>query len=111
MDTDALGTCKEVTEELAQRCPELRRVRGFYYDIFWGQRTHWWLIAPNGQIIDPTKSQFPDTHGEYEEWVEGQEEPVGLCANCGDYVYASKWAGDPTVCSEKCGIEFARSLM
>jgi hypothetical protein len=78
--------------------PELRRVRGHYYCPIWGERAHWWLVAPDGLIVDPTAAQFPSLGGgEYVEWEEGREEPTGICPQCGDHVY-----GGGTCCSEDC---------
>ena len=94
----ALGRCKEVSLEMQKAFPELLLVRGHYYDPVWGERMHWWLKTEDGEIIDPTKSQFP-SKGEapYIEWIEGSKEPVGKCMNCGEYCY-----DDPNVCSTEC---------
>lgn len=90
--------------------PELKRVRGHYICPVWGEREHWWLVAPDGSIVDPTRDQFP-SRGEFEyvELPADAEEPIGMCANCGGYSYASKGGGD-TVCSDACGDAYVAYL-
>lgn len=79
---DGYGQCAEVTERMAQAFPELKRVRGHYYDIHWGERAHWWLVTPDGHIVDPTAAQFPTQgRGHYELWDESEQEPTGKCIN------------------------------
>jgi hypothetical protein len=91
------GECAEVTEAMAAAFPELRRVPGHYYCHTWGERAHWWLVAPDGQIIDPTAQQFPSAGlGEYVEW-DGSPLPTNPCANCGEPVYDGS-----AVCGEEC---------
>ena len=84
----AYGKCKDVSEEMLKHFPELRLARGHYYCHKWGERMHHWLVTPEGKIIDPTKIQFPSNgFGVYEEWDETQQEPTGMCPNCGEYIY------------------------
>ncbi|KKL54797.1 hypothetical protein LCGC14_2261840, partial [marine sediment metagenome] len=69
------GKCKEVCEEMNKRFPELKLIRGHYYCHGWGERMHHWLVSPDGNIIDPTKIQFPSKgFGVYEPWDESQDE-------------------------------------
>lgn len=100
---EAYGACAEATLEMQTAFPELIRVRGHFHDAIWGERQHWWLKTKEEEIVDPTASQFPTkgVFGEYEEWEEGREEPIGKCMNCGDYVFASTGKGD-CACSEHC---------
>jgi hypothetical protein len=92
------GDCAEATEAMQLTFPELRRVRGFYHDHLWGERQHWWLVAPDGRIVDPTAEQFPSKGtGEYVEY-DGRPLPTGRCANCGGPVYDGS-----TCCSDDCG--------
>jgi hypothetical protein len=95
---DPLGNCAKFTLAMAEVFPELKRVRGFYKCWVWGDREHWWLVDPDGSIVDPTSAQFP-TKGNcpYEELPEGTKEPVGRCINCGEYTY-----DDPNSCSPEC---------
>lgn len=103
---NAYGKCSEVTLSMVNAFPELRRVRGWYYCIIWGERMHWWCVAPNGEIIDPTAEQFPSKgSGVYVEHEEGQPLPTGKCPNCGEYCYNY----DP-ICSEHCEIEYISFL-
>lgn len=84
----AYGHCKEVCEKMKELFPELTLVRGHYYDAHWGEREHWWFTSPNGNIVDPTKEQFPTKgKGVYIPWDESQPEPTGMCPNCGEYCY------------------------
>jgi len=101
------GKCKETCEAMAAAFSELKLVRGHYWCWSWGVRTHWWLVDPQGGIVDPTKMQFPSKGlGDYEPWEEGEKEPTGMCPNCGRYVYDGG-----TVCSEKCHKEFVAHCM
>lgn len=103
----AYGQCDEATKQLVAAFPELQRVRGHYYCWTWGERSHWWAVAEDGTIVDPTARQFPSGgRGMYVPWEEGAEEPSGKCPNCGGYVY-----GGGTVCSDQCGDAFVRSML
>jgi hypothetical protein len=100
---DGYGKCADVTQRMAAAFPELKRIRGHYYCVVWGERTHWWLVAPDGTIVDPTKAQFPSKGtGVYAPWHEGDREPSGMCANCGELCYD----GD-TCCSAACHNAYA----
>ena len=103
---DPEGTCKGTTIAMQEKFPELTRVRGHYHCPVWGEREHWWLIDPDGEIVDPTKHQFP-THGdgEYVPWNEGDPEPTGMCPNCGGYAYDGN-----TFCSDECRQAFMADL-
>jgi len=97
------GCCKEVTERMAEAFPELHRIRGHYYCPIWGERAHWWLLSPTGEVVDPTADQFPSKGcGHYEPWIEGDPEPTGRCANCNELVYDGN-----TCCSDACSREYA----
>jgi hypothetical protein len=101
--TEAMGKCAEVTALMVSQFPELTRVRGHYYCVVWGEREHWWCVATDGSIVDPTASQFPSKgRGHYEPWVEGTPEPTGVCPNCGELVYDGR-----TCCSDRCHHEYA----
>ena len=100
--TDPRDKCFETTLDMQEAFPELTRVRGYYHGAP-GPRPHWWLVAPDGKIVDPTASQFP-SRGEYEPF-EGPE-PTGMCPNCGGYIYDNN-----SVCSYKCGDEYSKYLV
>ncbi len=92
------GKCKEAVERMQTLFPELRIAKGFFHCI-WGERCHWWLVAPNGGVVDPTRGQFPGP-GEYEELQDHEladRVPTGVCMDCGDPVYHND-----TFCSEEC---------
>lgn len=76
------GKCKELCEELIQTQSNLSIVRGFYYDAFWGKQPHWWCQDEFGNIIDPSKKQFPDLNGEYEEF-----DGWANCSNCSKEIH------------------------
>lgn len=99
--------CSEITTQMVEEFPELRRVRGHYVDSFSHQRhQHWWCVDEQGTIIDPTSSQFLDGgNGEYEPWNEEQAEPTGLCINCGGLVFDSS-----KHCSDACKNETVEFL-
>lgn len=103
---DATGRCAEATSEMAAAFPELTRVRG--HVPFAGREwTHWWLVSPDGTVIDPTADQFgPSGPVAYFPHDEAGPEPTGKCPNCGGYVYDSS-----TVCSEACAREYAAYVM
>jgi hypothetical protein len=73
------GRCKELAEAAIQTDPTLTLVRGYYYCPIWGEQNHWWAKKPDGQIVDPSKAQFPSNGiGEYIEF-----DGIIPCANCG----------------------------
>ncbi len=96
-----LGRCVGLTQKMVEAFPELTRVRGHFMCRFWGQRTHWWLVDPDGEIVDSTVDQFPSAAlaeaAMYVTWDESQPEPTGKCPNCGEYC----WDGND-LCSEEC---------
>ena len=96
-----LGKCGHATAAMKLQFPELRIVCGFAH-CAWGARQHWWCVAPDGQIIDPTASQFPGVF-EYEELdlkdpTTRARVPTGPCYWCGEDCF------DPwySVCSQEC---------
>ena len=100
------GFCGIITEEMQAAFPQLRRARGYYYDSLWGQRKHWWLVTPEGKVVDPTVSQFPGgPGGVYEELEDGDPIPSGVCPNCGHDVYDGA-----EFCNDKCSYEYVAYL-
>lgn len=99
---DPLGRCAEASAEMVAAFPELTRVRGHYFCPVWGERAHWWCVAPDGTIVDPTAAQFPSKGAfDYTPLAADVEEPVGRCCNCGELSYASAGGGE-TCCSPAC---------
>ena len=95
------GQCSEASSRMVAAFPELARVRGHYYCVIWGEREHWWCKTSEGLVVDPTAGQFPSKgHGEYVEWDEGSPEPIGMCIDCGSYVYEDGYSTN--FCSRAC---------
>ena len=104
---DAYGHCAWATLAMLVAFPDLIRVRGQYVCPIWGERDHWWLTTPEGQIVDPTAAQFPSRGtGDYVPWIEGTPEPTGMCPNCGENCYDGH-----TCCSDSCNSAYARYCM
>jgi hypothetical protein len=103
------GCCTTATKQMVEAFPELRRVAGFA-----NHREHFWCVAPDGEVIDPTVKQFFRSETEmrefpveYREFQPGDEVRVGKCMNCGDPIYAQvERLDDPkahrSVCSDEC---------
>lgn len=77
--TPVKGKCKYWSEYMVSIFPELRLVRGYYIDIFGTKHPHWWTEF-EGNVYDPTVSQFL-LGGMYEEYT--GPEPTGRCLGCG----------------------------
>ena len=56
------GTCERAVNELVSADPSLTKVAGWYIDMVWGSREHFWAVDPDGKIVDPTVEQFPTGH-------------------------------------------------
>jgi len=110
IEGDGYAQCEKVVTEMAEMFPELEARKGFYHDLIWGRRTHWWCRhRETGRIIDPTGLQhptgslFPESDGAYEDLTDLPDEelarrvPSGVCMDCGDPVYEGK-----TFCSTSC---------
>ena len=79
--------CKPAVEAMVKAFPELKAVPGHVWVPAWGKRGHWWCATEDGEILDPTASQFPGISA-YEPWKPGDEVRVGKCMNCGDELWA-----------------------
>ena len=93
------GQCLDTCLRMQQTFPELRLVSGHYDCPLWGLREHWWLVAPDDAIVDPTAEQFPSrgVMGEYIPKDPKAQEPTGRCMQCGAYCY-----NDESACSDAC---------
>ena len=98
------GKCKEMSEALVKADPSLRLVRGHYYCHAWGEQPHWWCEDKDGNIVDPTKDQFPSKgHGAYVEFDGNMN-----CDECGkdmvekDAIIMGN--GNYAVCSNRCAM-------
>lgn len=94
------GKCKEMSEALVAADPSLTLVRGHYYDADWGPQQHWWCVAPDGTIIDPTKDQFPSKGAGFYEPFNGW----CTCEECGTEIREedAMMAGNYPCCSYDC---------
>lgn len=96
--------CEEVTKRMAAAFPELRRVRGHYVCPSEGPQPHWWMVTPDGIVVDPTKEQFTSQGQGVYKPHEGPE-PTGNCLNCGALVY-----GETPFCNLDCTNEFSAHI-
>lgn len=108
-----LGLCREAVQEMLVDHPELREVRGHVY-CAWGRRGHAWLVDEAGDVVDPTRAQFPGPIT-YEPWKPGDTVLVGSCMDCGEEIWVAVQSldedpGHPTFCSEACEQATLRSL-
>ncbi len=88
--------CAGAVVKMVESFPELKAVRGWY-----GGSAHWWCVAPDGSVVDPTEAQFLQWSEEkYVAFRDGIDpEPIGKCMSCGEYV----WSGnEPNACSPEC---------
>lgn len=97
--------CASATLEMATAFPELKRVRGGVSAIMRNahldartSHPHWWLVTPDGTIVDPTAYQFVEPI-EYDPLDENDplNHPTGKCMGCGDLVYNGHY-----FCCEEC---------
>ena len=98
------GRCRPVSEAMVNDFPELKLSRGFVMTRGGVEFEHWWCVTPDGDVVDPTVSQFDPYHGvldysEYDISVHGKE-PCGRCINCGDYCYDNSYACGPACLDE-----------
>jgi hypothetical protein len=73
------GGCAGATLEMIQEFPELKRVAGFANGA-----EHFWCVAPDETILDPTAGQFVGLTIEYRPFQPGDVVKVGRCMDCGD---------------------------
>lgn len=110
-----LGRCREASEAMLARFPtELRLVRGHVEcPRPWGRRAHWWLVDPDGEIVDPTAGQFELGILRYDEYAEGDDLRLGRCMHCGSEIWGpphSRTRIDTQFCDEACRHDFGRAL-
>ncbi len=99
-----LGMCQWAVERMVKAFPELTAVPGFVRVLHGGRPEHWWCTTPDGEVVDPTASQY-EAVLEYIPWVPGMEVRVGCCMNCGMDIYKKPdKLGGPreSVCSQEC---------
>lgn len=88
---DCLNLCGPMVSEMAEKFPELRKACGEVLISTGYWRPHWWLVAPDGEIIDPTVAQFSSEyyglHTYVVEYNEFDRQPTGKCPQCGEYCF------------------------
>lgn len=105
------GKCQPATLEMQAAFPELRIAAGFAH-VSWGRDQHFWCVAPDGSVVDPTAAQFQlPIH--YEELDLNDPKtrelvPIGKCMNCGEETYVASLSAD--MCSQKCADDFVAYL-
>jgi hypothetical protein len=103
------GLCGSKSVAMQKAFPELILCRGYYSSPVDGVRGHWWLKTAEGEIVDPTVSQFAmgvsGVYEEYDQEVHG-ELPIGKCMNCGSEVFQSANPPSSCMCSEACAVSF-----
>ena len=109
---DPLQQCAEATLEMQMDFPELRRVRGTVKMLNApdGDKRpwpHWWLVDPQGKIVDPTADQFPALLVYFE--ADERDPIVGRCRNCGEY-YTRSQETMGIACSQACATEYGDYL-
>ena len=99
------GKCKEFCQDLCEKDPSLKMVRGTYWCPFWGDQMHWWCVKPDGTIVDPTVKQFP-TAGIAAEYTEFSG--VFPCDNCGKEITEdiARVESNYKFCGDRCLIKF-----
>ena len=107
------GACGRAVNEMVEAFPELKRVAGWVL-FAGGCSEHFWCVAPDGAIVDPTASQF-NSELHYQEFQPGDEVRVGRCMNCGDGIYAKVGRLDDrsvarSVCSPECAAALEADL-
>lgn len=101
------GLCGAATAAMVLDFPELRRARGYARSARDGWRhTHWWCVAAEGEIVDPTADQF-DVFGGVVRYEEHDDKlhgplPMGKCPDCGNYVYEDDPARYDAFCNREC---------
>lgn len=98
VEGNGYGKCQNYCKLMSGIFTELREAKGFFHCV-WGARQHYWLVAPDSSIVDPTRGQFPGG-GEYEELAEEELKdrcPTGVCMDCGEDVFHKD-----TFCSPEC---------
>lgn len=97
------GKCLMYADRMLTAFPELRTVRGHVGKVH-RDCEHWWCVTPDGTVIDPTAAQFR-VGSVYIPFVEGSDEPTGVCPNCGEYCF-----NGVSVCTAECQREYAAYL-
>lgn len=105
VDGNTRGKCGAASEAMKLQFSELRLACGFAHTL-WGPQQHWWCVAPDGRIVDPTRSQFPgsivDEYEELDREKDVDRIPIGVCYWCSGDIFPRSYNGNETFCSAKC---------
>ena len=102
--SDPHGRCFEWSVAMRARFPELRQAKGWYHELGGTSHCHWWCVAPDGTVVDPTRGQFM-FFGDYEEITDPDRLPTGECMNCGGACFKGR-----PVCCGSCEDELAETF-
>jgi hypothetical protein len=104
------GLCQSAVHEMRAAFPELVPVRGHARFPSGGRVEHWWLVTPDGAVVDPTALQFQaSAEMTYEPWTPGTLVKVGRCLECGDDIFKRPQALDglrESFCGDTCRVAF-----
>lgn len=111
----AYGQCRKAVQKMIEAFSELREVKG-HAETDWGQRQHFWCETPEGDVVDPTRKQYPGGRVyAYEEANEDTLVVVGPCAHCGEGIRVplkeAQQGYRPELCSAECHDAYARYIM
>jgi hypothetical protein len=107
------GCCISSTTEMVRAFPELKQVKGWALLLNRGLAEHAWCETEDGEVIDPTVSQFQSSVIEYKAWQPGDTVCVGRCMNCGEYIYEAVYSLDGKrrmSCGFECDEELCKDL-
>ena len=109
---NTLGRCLDEAKIMKNKFPELTLIKGHVYaPPPWGKRAHWWLTTPEGEIVDPTRGQFPPLFdSEYEPFKDGDDVRLGKCMNCGKELWGHPGDFVPYTCSEECRLKLVEGF-
>ena len=107
----ARGRCGVETRAMCAAFPELRAAGGYYYGAMEHPSQHWWCVAPDGTIVDPTAIQFLDRGAGCYDEIPPEDHPRGKCMDCGDMTFDRESGGAPnahvpTFCGAACCRDF-----
>ena len=97
------GKCREASETLVEKFPELKKVCGFCN----GQE-HFWCVTPAGEIVDGSAVQFEAPFLEYDEYDESRHViQIGRCMDCGEPIYGKMSDSRKDFCNNDCVRRYA----
>lgn len=105
-----VGLCQSAVMRMLDVFPELKPVPGWCAGY-----EHHWLVTDEGEIVDPTFSQFVEyglavVDADYKPWAPGDRVRVGKCMNCGVEIYAAVeelGGAKKDICSDACFNDYA----